>query len=519
MRRFIYSLTLAWGIGLAGLAPAYSQTGAGSSTADNSVVTIAAGTTELRFSEISYFGPNTQWEINGTLEIWSKRIWISPTARFTGNGTIIIHDPGTNPYYEGMTAGPTQIDGNDGFPILTKIQLKNPHNLILTDITDPGYGINNPSGSKTAALNVGGIFEFAVDNGDVVLNGNDFGIGLNGALLGYTSKRMIVTGNSISGHVIKQYGGTVPFLFPVGIAEEDYTPATLTPSVSGILYVSVQDYTQSGRDGLSQDRGMDRVWHVFADKAMTATYTLQHRTITNGNSYVDATAQIRQYAGSGNWVGGSTTLVSQAVHTRQGLATYGDAANDGSWFTKMNAAINPPIATNDTKEQVLTGTPIQINVLENDLPGSSPIVVGSVKIIQPPANGTVRVNPDGSITYISNNGFVGEDTFIYEITDENGLTSRATVTVKMISRPFFIPNVITPNGDGKNDYFVIVGSESFDRIEVEFYNRWGNQVHIDRNYKNNWKGDGLNEGTYYFKINLLKGNQNTLVEGWVLIKR
>ena len=94
------------------------------STADNSTVIVQTGTTELRFSEVSYFGPNSHWEINGTLEIWSKQIWIAPTARFSGTGKIIIHNPGDNPYYEQMAAGPTQIDGNDGEFIGVTIELR-----------------------------------------------------------------------------------------------------------------------------------------------------------------------------------------------------------------------------------------------------------------------------------------------------------------------------------------------------------------------------------------------------------
>src|SRR5690606_5666848 len=106
---------------------ACAQKGAGSSTADNSTVIIAPETVELRFAETSYFGPNAHWEINGTLEIWSRNIWISPTAKFSGTGKIIIHDPGTNPFYEDMPAGPTHIDGNNGQPINVTIELRNPH--------------------------------------------------------------------------------------------------------------------------------------------------------------------------------------------------------------------------------------------------------------------------------------------------------------------------------------------------------------------------------------------------------
>src|SRR5690606_27545531 len=223
-----------------------AQTGAGSATADNSKVIIAPETVELRFSETTYFGPNAHWEINGTLEIWSRNIWIAPTARFTGTGKIIIHDPGTNPFYEDAPPGPTQIDGNNGRPIGVAIELRNPNNLVLADIVNPGYDIALPADKpQAAALHVNGTFAFAVDSGDLILNGHDLYIGTAGSLLGHSPHRMVVTGNSITGHMAKAYSATLPFTFPVGIAEGDYTPATLSPASVTTLYVGVQDYEAS----------------------------------------------------------------------------------------------------------------------------------------------------------------------------------------------------------------------------------------------------------------------------------
>ena len=42
----------------------------------------------------------------------------------------------------------------------------------------------------------------------------------------------------------------------------------------------------------------------------------------------------------------------------------------------------------------------------------------------------------------------------------------------------FIPNVFTPNGDNENDNFVIqlIGSVYLESLEVEVFNRWGQQM-------------------------------------------
>lgn len=62
-----------------------------------------------------------------------------------------------------------------------------------------------------------------------------------------------------------------------------------------------------------------------------------------------------------------------------------------------------------------------------------------------------------------------------------------------------IPNVFTPNDDGKNDTFEIPGIENYEN-EVTIINRWGGTIYQSKGYKNDWKGEGLNEGTYYYVV-------------------
>lgn len=72
-------------------------------------------------------------------------------------------------------------------------------------------------------------------------------------------------------------------------------------------------------------------------------------------------------------------------------------------------------------------------------------------------------------------------------------------------------NVISPNGDGINDQFVIgclQGNESqFSPNELGVYDRWGNQVFGATNYDNSWEGTDmsgtrLNEGGYMWVLKL-----------------
>ena len=82
-----------------------------------------------------------------------------------------------------------------------------------------------------------------------------------------------------------------------------------------------------------------------------------------------------------------------------------------------------------------------------------------------------------------------------------------------------IPNVFTPNGDGKNDHFVIVGRTGYDVVDLSIFNRWGAEVYHNANYQDDWDGSNLNEGTYFYLLKLKKGGFEETRKSWILLKR
>lgn len=68
-----------------------------------------------------------------------------------------------------------------------------------------------------------------------------------------------------------------------------------------------------------------------------------------------------------------------------------------------------------------------------------------------------------------------------------------------------IPNVFTPNGDGKNDTFFIEHLESFESNEVTIINRWGSTVYQSNHYVNDWTAPGLADGTYFYVVKVRNG--------------
>ncbi|MGY0040698.1 T9SS type B sorting domain-containing protein [Pedobacter sp. NJ-S-72] len=90
-----------------------------------------------------------------------------------------------------------------------------------------------------------------------------------------------------------------------------------------------------------------------------------------------------------------------------------------------------------------------------------------------------------------------------------------TPPISPVLPDIIIPNVITPDGDGKNDRFVIVGIEHYPGSVLMIYNRWGNQVYSATNYDNSWTGDGLSGGTYYYILQLKIGQNTKGYKGWI----
>lgn len=62
----------------------------------------------------------------------------------------------------------------------------------------------------------------------------------------------------------------------------------------------------------------------------------------------------------------------------------------------------------------------------------------------------------------------------------------------------FIPNIITPNGDGLNDFFEI--DEKLAPASLSVFNRFGKKVYSSDSYMKEWNGHNLAAGVYYYEI-------------------
>jgi gliding motility-associated-like protein len=88
------------------------------------------------------------------------------------------------------------------------------------------------------------------------------------------------------------------------------------------------------------------------------------------------------------------------------------------------------------------------------------------------------------------------------VTDNNGCTD-TTIADYIISTPPDVPNAFSPNGDGHNDVFFVLGGP-FTELELRIYNNWGELIFVGVSQSQGWDGtrDGIVQpiGVYVYTV-------------------
>ncbi len=161
------------------------------------------------------------------------------------------------------------------------------------------------------------------------------------------------------------------------------------------------------------------------------------------------------------------------------------------------------------------------------LPGGNGSCLGAnvYKLYYAPFSGEkhellVTVN-DTFYVHAKNTSFAG----CYYVTSViNGIesTSSNEICIDNDCACFELPNIITPNGDQKNDIFKPFPTPKFvNSVEFRVYNRYGKLIFSKNNDINiNWDAQDLADGIYYYEadvqmIRVKKSDQTKTVKGWV----
>jgi gliding motility-associated-like protein len=118
------------------------------------------------------------------------------------------------------------------------------------------------------------------------------------------------------------------------------------------------------------------------------------------------------------------------------------------------------------------------------------------------------------------------ETTTYFLTVDNGTCSITDEMTVIVEEGLEVPNTFSPNGDGINDTWDILGIEDFPDCNIQIFTRWGQVVYqttgysIDKRWDGNSKsGKELASGAYYYVINLRDAAYEKPLKGTVSIIR
>ena len=227
--------------------------------------------------------------------------------------------------------------------------------------------------------------------------------------------------------------------------------------------------------------------------------------IADGSESTGTGISFRWWTNDGIILNGQTNSTAQI----SGLGKYYLEVTDSYGCSNKDSLIVGQYiqAIADTVEMDLNKT-IDINVAFNDIPQGD-IDPSSISIKVPPNHGIAVVVADSLINYTPDQYYAGNDEFVYMICDYFLNCDEAAVLVIINDQEFFVPDAFSPNGDGVNDLFEVVGISKYNRVKIEIVNRWGNAVYKSENYGLGEGKDGYWDGKANTGLRLSQGDVPT----------
>jgi gliding motility-associated-like protein/uncharacterized repeat protein (TIGR01451 family) len=147
----------------------------------------------------------------------------------------------------------------------------------------------------------------------------------------------------------------------------------------------------------------------------------------------------------------------------------------------------------------------------------------NLSVVYEPQHGTWTTNPNQTLNYLPERTFVGQDSLLYEVCLKACPEMCDRAWVQFVINPLIvIPDLITPNGDGVNDAFEMIGLENYPHNQLMIYNRWGNEVFLTDDYQNDWagtyNGQPVPDGTYFWVL-LDTGDGSEIMRGYLTVHR
>lgn len=182
-------------------------------------------------------------------------------------------------------------------------------------------------------------------------------------------------------------------------------------------------------------------------------------------------------------------------------------------------------AMDDFYSLPLNDSLLNINLLENDFIQNVPEL--DFTVLARPTKGQLFEDLNGRVTYVPYPNAFGEDGFRYRICSMacpdacDEATVRISLDGSVAAADCFRPNLITPDGDGQDDVFVIPCAAGWPGSSILIFNRWGSTIFESDDYQNDWggtyQGQSLPPGTYFYQLRL-KDGKGTVLQGFVAVQ-
>ena len=91
--------------------------------------------------------------------------------------------------------------------------------------------------------------------------------------------------------------------------------------------------------------------------------------------------------------------------------------------------------------------------------------------------------------------------------------------VRVVYDRISIYNIITPNGDGHNDVFIIDNIDKMVESHLVIFNRWGKKIFEASPYLNDWDAEGFADGAYFYVLKYKSFFKEDEVNGTITVMR
>lgn len=293
-----------------------------------------------------------------------------------------------------------------------------------------------------------------------------------------------------------QYGQSLDKVLTIAVSDVNEIPTLAAISNQTICFTTVVQNVALTGITAGPDAGQTTALTVSSNNAAL------FENLNVSGSGATGTLNYRIKAGA---IAGTAT-VTVTVKDNGGTANGGVDTYSRTFTITVNAL--PVIAISSDKGiQISKGE----RVLLNATGGTGYAWAAHNSIIGTANTATIEVRPRETTTYT------------VTVTNASGCAENKSFTITVLDDYAKVNanNILSPNGDGYNDKWVIDNVDFYPNNEVKVFDKAGRIMYAKKGYDNSWdgtlNGTPLAEGTYYYVIDF--GNRNRVFKGFITIVR